>query len=149
MQEQLFSPEVLCNFRCIQAGQPSIDVDHTVTNIKSKSLFNRPSITSSRLIKRLLCVRGDQKRVLVRVWFTEICGLWRMEDEKRETSDDRGGGEKAKSVGDDEALKKCLEENKGDGSKCRSVVEAFKTSSPTPKRPTLPLRLRSGSLTDV
>ncbi|KAL6981965.1 hypothetical protein U1Q18_023587 [Sarracenia purpurea var. burkii] len=68
----------------------------------------------------------------------------------------RGGGtEKTKPVeeeGIDEALKKCLEGNEGESTKCKTVVEAFKSSSP-PSNPTnrrtAPLRLMSGSLTDV
>ncbi|KAA8516050.1 hypothetical protein F0562_019229 [Nyssa sinensis] len=81
-----------------------------------------------------------------------------MDDEKRKSG---GGGagaggsggntEKIESVGTetvDEALKRCLELNKGDQTKCKSVVEAFKSPSSS-KKPLTPLRLRSGSLTDV
>ncbi|WRX10606.1 hypothetical protein QQP08_003093 [Theobroma cacao] len=47
-----------------------------------------------------------------------------------------------------EALEKCLEENKGDNTKCKAKVEAFRSSS-SPKKPLKSLRLRSGLLTDV
>jgi hypothetical protein len=33
-----------------------------------------------------------------------------------------------------EALKKCLEENSGDGSKCTELIEAFSKSCTNPKR---------------
>ncbi|GKV31157.1 hypothetical protein SLEP1_g39886 [Rubroshorea leprosula] len=46
-------------------------------------------------------------------------------DEKRETD---GGARKIQSPCDVEALKKCLEENKGDYVKCQSEIEAFKSS---------------------
>lgn len=48
-----------------------------------------------------------------------------------------------------EGLKKCLEENKGERSKCKSQVDAFKSSFDKPMKPSTPLRLRSGSLTDI
>ncbi|KAF9687825.1 hypothetical protein SADUNF_Sadunf02G0133400 [Salix dunnii] len=44
-----------------------------------------------------------------------------------------------------EALRKCLEENKGDRSKCKSKIDALRSR----KRRLLPPRLKSGSLTDV
>ncbi|CAL5340030.1 unnamed protein product [Camellia sinensis] len=78
-----------------------------------------------------------------------------MDEKKREIDGDTGGKtEKTKGVGEedgDEAMKKCLEENKGDNAKCKSMVESFKSSSPPPptNKPITPLRLRSGSLTDV
>ncbi|KAL7238899.1 hypothetical protein ACSBR2_004906 [Camellia fascicularis] len=78
-----------------------------------------------------------------------------MDEKKREIDGDNGGKtEKTKGVGEedgDEAMKKCLEENKGDNKKCKSMVESFKSSSPPPptNKPITPLRLRSGSLTDV
>ncbi|KAL6556240.1 hypothetical protein OROGR_005528 [Orobanche gracilis] len=42
---------------------------------------------------------------------------------------------KIASACDVEALKKCLEDNKGDQTKCRSHIEAFKTSCSI-KKPT-------------
>lgn len=67
-----------------------------------------------------------------------------MDEEKREST------EKIKNddFNEEAILKKCLEENKGDSTNCKSKVEAFKSSS-SPKKPITPLRLRSGSLTDV
>ncbi|OIT07322.1 hypothetical protein A4A49_00154, partial [Nicotiana attenuata] len=62
------------------------------------------------------------------------------DDEKKESD----GAEKKVDVADIEALKKCLEENKGDNTKCKSLVEAFKSSSRI-----RPMRLRTGSWTDV
>ncbi|KAL6569509.1 hypothetical protein OROMI_014023 [Orobanche minor] len=65
----------------------------------------------------------------------------------------------------EEAMKKCLEERKGEDSAtvtCKSIVEAFgkssssslsssssSSSSLAEKKPLTPLRLRSGCLTDV
>uniref|UniRef100_A0A2P2JJ85 CHCH domain-containing protein n=1 Tax=Rhizophora mucronata TaxID=61149 RepID=A0A2P2JJ85_RHIMU len=50
-----------------------------------------------------------------------------MEKEKAKgPSDD--GAKKIASPCDVEALKKCLEENKGDYVKCQSQIEAFKSS---------------------
>ncbi|KAI3444543.1 hypothetical protein Pfo_001208 [Paulownia fortunei] len=64
--------------------------------------------------------------------------------------------EKKENVGfSDEALKKCLEERNGENSAmvtCNSILEAFNkssTSSSSTKKPLTPLRLRSGSFTDV
>ncbi|XAR54057.1 hypothetical protein NMG60_11029048 [Bertholletia excelsa] len=86
-----------------------------------------------------------------------------MDEEKRDTGTDtaataamdgRGKAERTKSEVDG-VLKKCLEENKGDSAKCKSVIEAFKSSSSSSssaestRKPITPLRLRSGSLTDV
>lgn len=65
------------------------------------------------------------------------------DDEKKES----GVAEKKVAVADIEALKKCLEENKGDNAKCKSLVEAFKSSSKI--RPMRPMSLRTGSWTDV
>lgn len=72
-----------------------------------------------------------------------------MDGEKRES--DGGGAEKAKIMGDvKEALEKCLKEHKGDATKCKSIFEAFNSSSSSsPNKPITPLMLRSGSLTDV
>lgn len=64
----------------------------------------------------------------------------------------RGKTEKAMSEVEAEALKKCLEEKKGEQethSKCKSKIEAFQSSSSHSKKPLGPLMLRSGSLTDV
>ncbi|KAG6786775.1 hypothetical protein POTOM_008391 [Populus tomentosa] len=76
-----------------------------------------------------------------------------MDDEKGESSGDSLGandGTKKKLSNDGaEALKKCLEENKGDRNKCKSKIDALRSSSAPRKRPLLPLRLKSGSLTDV
>ncbi|GFZ21029.1 hypothetical protein Acr_29g0001910 [Actinidia rufa] len=70
---------------------------------------------------------------------------------KRRERESDGEKIEKNSVGEeiDEALKKCLEENKRDTNKCKSIVEAFKSSSTSKKKPIAPLRLRSGSLTDV
>lgn len=50
-------------------------------------------------------------------------------------------------------LVKCLEENKGDNTKCKDKVEAFRSSSSSSssshRKPLTPIKLRSGSLTDV
>ncbi|GMI69615.1 hypothetical protein HRI_000630800 [Hibiscus trionum] len=43
-----------------------------------------------------------------------------------------------------DGLEQCLEENKGDHTKCKDKFEAFKSSSKSK-----PIRLRSGSLIDV
>lgn len=51
-----------------------------------------------------------------------------------------------------EALRKCMEENKGDRTKCKSVVDAFKSSSPNstaPKKPIRPIGIGRVTLTDV
>ncbi|CAK9134409.1 unnamed protein product [Ilex paraguariensis] len=95
----------------------------------------------------MMCFRGDK---IVNFLEFLFLGCEQMDGEKRERVGGAGGGtEKTKTVVDvDEALRKCLEENKGDTTKCRSVVEAFKSSTP-PRKPIRPLRLRSGSLTDV
>lgn len=64
----------------------------------------------------------------------------------------RGKTEEAMSEVEAEALKKCLEEKKGEQethSKCKSKIEAFQSSSSHSKKPLGPLMLRSGSLTDV
>ncbi|EEF49089.1 conserved hypothetical protein [Ricinus communis] len=57
-------------------------------------------------------------------------------DEKGESS----SAKKVLSPCDVEALKKCLEENKGDYVKCQSQIEAFKSScslkKPTPSMDT-------------
>ncbi|OMO78778.1 hypothetical protein CCACVL1_14127 [Corchorus capsularis] len=49
------------------------------------------------------------------------------------------------------SLEKCLEENKGDDTKCKAKVEAFKSSSSSSpqRKPLTPLKLRSGSFSDV
>ncbi|VFQ75667.1 unnamed protein product [Cuscuta campestris] len=58
-----------------------------------------------------------------------------------------------KAVSEDASLKKCLEGNKGDIDKCKSLLEAFKSSSSAAaaqkQKALAPLMLRSGSLTDV
>ncbi|KAJ4728280.1 Ribosomal RNA small subunit methyltransferase E [Melia azedarach] len=78
-----------------------------------------------------------------------------MDNEKRENVVDGGSGktEKTMSQVEADALKKCLEENKGEQkthSRCKSKIEAFESSSSSSlKKPLRPLRLRSGSLTDV
>ncbi|KAF1001569.1 hypothetical protein AG4045_030742 [Apium graveolens] len=70
-----------------------------------------------------------------------------MEAEKKES----GAAEKSKTTSDvneqDEAFKKCMQENKGDSSKCKPKIEAFESSLPF--KPLFPLMLKSGSLTDV
>ncbi|KAL0379519.1 UNVERIFIED_CONTAM: Tubulin-folding cofactor A [Sesamum angustifolium] len=88
-----------------------------------------------------------------------ICGLsvsapWCINLIEMEGPDE---GKKKENVGfSDEALKKCLEEKKGENSAmatCKSILEAFNksstSSSSSTKKPLVPLRLRSGSLTDV
>ncbi|CAK7348885.1 unnamed protein product [Dovyalis caffra] len=78
----------------------------------------------------------------------------KMDKEKGESSegDNVGtnvGTKKKMSQDRAEALKKCLEESKGDHNKCKSKIDAFQSSSASRKRPLLPLKLKSGSLTDV
>ncbi|KAI3701209.1 hypothetical protein L2E82_45858 [Cichorium intybus] len=61
-----------------------------------------------------------------------------------------GGGGDSGGGGVNEALRKCLKENKGDYEKCKPKIEALKSFPTTSsKKPITPLRLRSGSLTDV
>ncbi|KAE8676661.1 hypothetical protein F3Y22_tig00111582pilonHSYRG00419 [Hibiscus syriacus] len=67
-----------------------------------------------------------------------------MDEEKAVTVTEK----KSLSRADSEALlQKCLELNEGDKTKCKDKVEALRSSSPT--KPSRPLRLRSGSLSDV
>ena len=77
-------------------------------------------------------------------------------DEAKGVNDDAAAGinvteKKILSQGKADGLKKCLEENKGDNTKCKDKVEAFRSSSPSspPRKPFTPIKLRSGSLTDV
>ncbi|KAK2653899.1 hypothetical protein Ddye_013755 [Dipteronia dyeriana] len=49
-------------------------------------------------------------------------------DERTGRENNNGGAKKITSACDVEALKKCLEENKGDYVKCQSQIEAFKSS---------------------
>ncbi|KAJ6729760.1 hypothetical protein OIU85_020646 [Salix viminalis] len=72
-----------------------------------------------------------------------------MDNEKGEGGGDTDGTKKKLSEDGAEALQKCLEENKGDRSKCKSRIDALRSSSAPRKRRVLPLRLKSGSLTDV
>lgn len=79
-----------------------------------------------------------------------------MEGADNGKKDDKAFGEKQENVGfSDEALKKCLEERKGEKSAmvtCKSILEAFNKSSSSSssiKKPLAPLMLRSGRLTDV
>ncbi|CDY08103.1 hypothetical protein BRARA_F01632 [Brassica rapa] len=58
-----------------------------------------------------------------------------MEEEKKE---ENVRVKKIASSCDVEALKKCLEENKGDHSKCQSQVEAFRSSCALPQHKTKP-----------
>ncbi|KAF5733057.1 hypothetical protein HS088_TW17G00593 [Tripterygium wilfordii] len=54
------------------------------------------------------------------------------------------------SEAESEALKKCLEENKGDHGKCKSKVQAFlSSSSSSPRKPLSPIKLKRGSLVDA
>lgn len=76
-----------------------------------------------------------------------------MDGEKVEKSNNAvtaggGGTKKTMSSSQDEAMKKCLEENQDDHTKCKSKIDAYKSSSRI-KKPLTPLKLRSGSLTDV
>ena len=78
----------------------------------------------------------------------EVVILLSMDDEKIQS----GGSEKTVSQNDSDAMKKCLEENKDDGSKCKALVEAFKDSAfstSATKKPWRPIILRRGALTDV
>ncbi|KAL8114174.1 hypothetical protein AgCh_021145 [Apium graveolens] len=71
-----------------------------------------------------------------------------METEKKENAaTDNKARRKTSETENDEAFKKCMEENKEDGSKCKPKIEAFKSSIPV--KPLFPLMLRSGYLTDV
>nr|GMD64977.1 uncharacterized protein LOC109184741 [Ipomoea batatas] len=71
-----------------------------------------------------------------------------MEGEGKKVTGNGGPGKTTAS--EEAALKKCLEENKGDHAKCKSVIEALKSAVVSPKKRVLsPLRLRVGSLTDV
>lgn len=76
-----------------------------------------------------------------------------MNNEKGESGGDGASctdTQKTMSQEEVDALKKCLEENKGDHTKCKSKIDAFQSSSASsPRRPLPRLRLRSGSLTDV
>lgn len=70
-------------------------------------------------------------------------------DEKSENS---GVKKKIMSPCDVEALKKCLEENKGDYVKCQSHIEAFKSSCSLKKPPNLPSQsslLKTGVVSDL
>ncbi|KAL5744634.1 hypothetical protein ACOSP7_027500 [Xanthoceras sorbifolium] len=49
-------------------------------------------------------------------------------DERAANDSSSSGVKKMTSACDVEALKKCLEENKGDYVKCQSHIEAFKSS---------------------
>lgn len=61
-----------------------------------------------------------------------------------------GNGGPEKTASEEAALKKCLEENKGDIGKCKSLIEALKSAVVSPEKRVLsPLRLRIGSLTEV
>ncbi|KAL9405708.1 hypothetical protein Peur_002680 [Populus x canadensis] len=53
----------------------------------------------------------------------------------REKMEESKGPKKVMSACDVEALKKCLEENKGDYVKCQSQIEAFKSSCSLNKHP--------------
>ena len=71
-----------------------------------------------------------------------------MDDEKVQS----GGSEKTIFQNDADALKRCLEENKDNSSKCKALVEAFKDSaysSSSTKKPCTPISLGRGYLTDV
>ncbi|XP_019190326.1 PREDICTED: uncharacterized protein LOC109184741 [Ipomoea nil] len=71
----------------------------------------------------------------------------KMEVEGKKVAGNGGQGNTASEVA---ALKKCLEENKGDRAKCKSQIEALKSAVVSPeKRALSPLRLRTGSLTEV
>ncbi|OVA14026.1 hypothetical protein BVC80_1787g102 [Macleaya cordata] len=62
------------------------------------------------------------------------------------------GSKKIMSPCDVEALKKCLEENKGDYLKCQTQVEAFRTSCSLKKPDSPPepssLKLKQGAMSD-
>ncbi|KAJ6872831.1 hypothetical protein NC651_031839 [Populus alba x Populus x berolinensis] len=83
----------------------------------------------------------------------KFCVECTMDNEKGESSggDNAGandGTRKKLSQDGAEALKECLEENKGDHNKCKSKIDALESSSAPRKRPLLPLILKSDSLTD-
>nr|DAD47359.1 TPA_asm: hypothetical protein HUJ06_017296 [Nelumbo nucifera] len=64
---------------------------------------------------------------------------------------DKGKTKKVMSPCDVEALKKCLEENKGDYLKCQSQVEAFRTSCSLKKTQSPPessSKLKRGVVSD-
>ncbi|KAJ0113484.1 hypothetical protein Patl1_00450 [Pistacia atlantica] len=71
-----------------------------------------------------------------------------MDSEKSE-SVGSNNTEKTMAQAESEALKKCLEENKGESqANCKSKFEAFQSSS-HPKKPLGRLSLTTGSLTEV
>ncbi|KAK3194794.1 hypothetical protein Dsin_026104 [Dipteronia sinensis] len=90
---------------------------------------------------------------MIEVENRKACNCCQLDGEKGEKSGGNGSeAEKTMSVNEAEALKKCLEENKGEDKKhdkCKSKVEAFQSTSSPPKKPQLWPLLRSGSLTDV
>ncbi|KAI6696321.1 hypothetical protein NL676_016440 [Syzygium grande] len=55
-----------------------------------------------------------------------------------EKAADNNGAKKVMSPCDVEALKKCLEENKGDYLKCQSQIEAFKSACSLKKPSSVP-----------
>ncbi|KAK8502950.1 hypothetical protein V6N13_100247 [Hibiscus sabdariffa] len=69
-----------------------------------------------------------------------------MDQEKTENVTEK---ERLSRADSEALLEKCLEENKGDKSKCKDKVEALRSSSSSAAKPLRPLRLRSGSLSDV
>lgn len=71
-----------------------------------------------------------------------------MDGEKSGGSNNNYTG-KTMSQAEAEALRKCLEENKGESqANCKSKLEAYYSSS-HPKKRLAPLRRTRGSLTDV
>jgi hypothetical protein len=65
----------------------------------------------------------------------------------REKMEESKGPKKVMSACDVEALKKCLEENKGDYVKCQSQIEAFKSSCSLNKHPTSTTSMESQTKT--
>ncbi|KAL9672436.1 hypothetical protein QQ045_028686 [Rhodiola kirilowii] len=129
-----------------------------------KSSFDKPMKPSTSLWLRKSCSIGDFHRQLLvhlprQISISELVGNWDqlscgdMDGVGKGEAAEEGNGGSAKGVksvdGNDEELKKCLEENKGERSKCKSQVEAFKSSFDKRMKPSTPLRLRSGSLTDI
>ncbi|KAF2315306.1 hypothetical protein GH714_038783 [Hevea brasiliensis] len=71
-----------------------------------------------------------------------------MDSEKGEIRVSGNATQRITSQDEAQALKKCLEESKGDHDKCKSKVDSFFSSSSSVSRPRKrlpPLRLRSGT----
>lgn len=118
--------------------------NQTVETVKPRICF---------VLYRLLpCLNSHGNYLWVLVEFVKL--IEAMDKEKEENAASGGVNvteKKRLSQANSEAMEKCLEENKGDNTKCKDKVEAFRSSSST-SSPTKPLRrfiVRSGSLSDV